>query len=123
MNFLQMVALADRKIKLIYQYYNCIAWEDLSDRGNPCYKPTQFSSPQARAYDALWLAAVRAAMGYGSVLHRQLSTAVAQELGVAWVTYDWLAKALGRLCDSSYDELQEMLAKAYSIRNGTVLPN
>ena len=65
MGFSQMIALADRKIKLIYQYYTCIAWEDLSDRGNSCYKPTQFSSPQARAYDALWLAAVRADMGYG----------------------------------------------------------
>ena len=96
----------------------CIAWEDFSDHGNACYDPLKFDSEEKKI-DALWLAAVRSAMPYGSDAHRLLMPEVARTLGNHWVTYDWLCKACSRLFNGcSFYELKRMLELSRIVKEG-----
>ncbi len=95
---------------------DCIAWEDFAD-GNACYDPLRFETEEEAEIDALWLAAVRTAMPYGSNTHLLLMPEVARSLGNHWVTYDWLSKACSKLfaCCTLY-ELTCMLELSHKLR-------
>lgn len=96
-----------------------IAWEDYSDNGNACYDPLKFDSEDEKQIDALWLAAVRTAMPYGSDAHKLLMPEVAKILGNNWVTYDWLTKACGRVFNGcSFDELKGMVELSRTVKEG-----
>ena len=109
-DFAGMIKKAQKGLKLLKRYHECIAWEDYSDRGNSCWKPYRFETSEDREQDALWHAAVKVALAKGSETHIRLSELAAGDLGNKYVTYDWLIKAVARvLKGENLNELHEML--------------
>lgn len=102
LDFNKIVDDARKAIQMIIPYCDCLAWEDFSDRGNPCYNPLLFENETDIKEDALWHAAVKAAMPHGSDMHSVLASKVATVLNNKWVTYDWLIKALSRVINTPH---------------------
>lgn len=117
--FSSMVDDAKKRIQLLITNTDCIAWQDFSDKGSPCYNPLVFLNETEKCEDALWLAAVKVAMPHGSYEHGLLMPKVAAILNTKWVTYDWLIKACGRIfngCD--YNEFKNMITLSRTVRDG-----
>ncbi len=103
--------------KILIPHTECIAWEDFSDRGNPCYNPYDFKNKQEEMEAAFTEMLVALAMPKYSYNHIALSQRVAYLLGNKWVSYDWLKKAVGRvLFGTNYRELAQMTALSCVIR-------
>lgn len=125
LNFQNIRNKVAKAIPEIIRYHDCIAWSDLSDRGNPCYDPYDFPTIEDREEEALTYAAVKIELPKNSASHLLLSALVADDLGAKWITYDWLIKAITRVtCGATLEDLRKMLAlsslvKAGMKRNGT----
>lgn len=104
---------------VLIPYAECIAWGDFSDEGNPCYDPYVFDSLADEEDAALTRATVFITIPKGSKEHICLAKKVARILGIKYVTYDWLAKAVGRvLSGSTYDELLSMSLLSKKVKDG-----
>lgn len=105
-------------LHLLTAYPSSVAWQELTDHGNPCYSPYMYNTLQEEISEALTIAAVRVAMPKKSKLHLSLSSLVAVELQNKWVSYDWLIKACGRLLTgNTYSELQRAISFSNDVRN------
>lgn len=105
-------------IQLLMKHTNCIAWTDFSDRGNSCTgRLDRLTTANEIAKNAISLSNVKQAMPKYSNIHVKLSQAVASEIGVNWVTYDWLVKTLGRILEEDYQTFYQMLNLSICVKN------
>ncbi len=106
-------------MNVLIPYSDCIAWSDFSDRGNPCYKPYKFDSPEEEIEAAFTRAAVMLEIPYCSEIHSILGQKVANELDNKWITYDWLTKAVARiLAGTTFDALLSIAMLSRRVKDG-----
>jgi len=104
---------------LLIPHAECFAWNDFGNRGNPCYKPYDFSNPQEAFDVAASEMVVTLAMPKGSPEHIQLGSRIADLLDCQYVTYDWLKKIVGRLLSgTNYQDLKEMTMLSMAVKKG-----
>lgn len=104
---------------ILIPYADCIAWEDMGDKGNPCYDPYHFDSPGEQQEAAYTVAAVLLAAPKGSRLHLELAKKIAQLLGNEYITYPWYVKAVSRvLAGNTYSQLLSMARLACTVKAG-----
>lgn len=76
-DFAEMIGKAREGIQILIRHHSCIAWEEYGDNGNPCWDPYVFETSHDREQDALWHAAVKAALAKGSATHIRLAELIA----------------------------------------------
>lgn len=104
--------------KVLLPFSDCIAWEDMSDRGNPCFNPYNFASSDEEVEAAYTFVAVFLEIPKGSERHRNLAKKVADQLGKEWITYDYLIKIVSRLlARTSFKELLFMAMLSRKVKN------
>lgn len=116
-----MMTLAETKVALLIidRYPETIAWEDFSDKGNSCTGRLDVLPPSEIAKNAISYAQVKTIMVKYSRLHRTLSKSVAKEMGLKYVTYDWLTKALSRLLeDTTFASFCQMVNRSIFVKKG-----
>ena len=86
---------------------DCFAWEDFSDRGTACYKPTKADAMKWRD-ESILLGLVRTVMKKGTVIHISLADKVASVIGKKFISYDYLCKAVSRIL-SGVSSSQELI--------------
>lgn len=115
-DFQTILQATQQKLALLAPNLAYFDWESFGDRGNPCYRPYAFPDREWEVTEALTLAAVRVLIPHGSAEHAFFASGIAKELDTAWVTYDWLIKALARLLTSPYADLKESIHAAQVYR-------
>ena len=99
-----------KAINLIEKNIDLVEWEDMTNKGNPCYDPFDLTEDE-RAKEILIKAAVELIISRNSDTHAFFSSKIAAILGNKWITYPWLIQALSRLLSGidSYQELSDMI--------------
>lgn len=105
--------------KLLIPYADCVAWEEFGEKNDPCYDQNHFINSRDARNIAFTMALVRLAMPKGERNHVILAKKVAKHLGMNYVWYDWLVKAVGRiLSGTNYSDLKQMLLFSNKVKQG-----
>ena len=109
-------------LNLVLMFPECIGWQELKDRGNPCVGDGDWYNLSSK--ELLDIGLTRTTIEYvmpkHSALFESAQKVIAHELSNKYVTYDWVCKSLARLFSgTNYDDFFELIQVAKMIKNSS----
>lgn len=106
-HFDDVVDYAGKGVDFLIKNHDSFGYGEFGDHGNSCYKPYKDSVRQLCITNEM-IGAVRQAMPKFSDRHIKLSLAVAGDLSLKWVSYDWLCKATARILADESQNIEDL---------------